>query len=110
MIKLLTANNFPEAGLLKSQLELEGIECILQHEGTSMATGSIPLSECMPELWLLNDVDAERALALIASWQAQPTVPTEPWVCPSCNETNEGQFGECWHCGQMVASTQQENA
>ena len=23
-----------------------------------------------------------------------------PWVCPTCGESIEGQFTECWHCAE----------
>ena len=35
--------------------------------------------------------------------ERQPAGPAPPgWTCPSCQEVNEGQFGQCWNCGARV--------
>jgi rubrerythrin len=53
---------------------------------------------------LLKD-EYERARTLALEFDRQQRTgddeePLEPWICPSCGETIEGQFDQCWHCGE----------
>ena len=59
--------------------------------------GEVPFFETWPQLWVVNDLDYDRARQLIEAADAES--PTEPWACPSCGEKNEGQFSVCWNCG-----------
>jgi hypothetical protein len=97
--KLLSSNNFSEAGLLKSQLEAEGIACVIRNENLAIGSGTVPFMECYPELWVLHDEDFASAQELLAAWQEQADQPMEPWTCPECGEEIEGQFDACWQCG-----------
>jgi len=91
--------SFPEIGMLKSQLEAEGIACVTRNESIAIAYGTIPRQECVPELWVLHDEDYARAEELMAEWKDPSNLLTEPWVCPGCGEELEGQFASCWQCG-----------
>ncbi len=46
----------------------------------------------------------ERALQIVENSKSQE-VATDfqagEWKCDNCNETNEGQFLECWQCGTL---------
>jgi hypothetical protein len=99
MKRVFTSTNVAEVGLLCGLFKQEGIECFTRNERLSMATGSVPFLECMPELWILKDEDESRALDLVDSWQNKDSEPALPWVCPQCGQNNEGQFGACWKCG-----------
>ena len=95
-----TVQQGAELQMLRAILAEAGIECLIRNESLAVAMGEIPVSECFPELWVLNDSDYDRAAAIIAEWRSSPdTVEATPWVCPSCGETIEGQFGACWKCG-----------
>jgi hypothetical protein len=84
--------------MLKVLLEEAGIPCMIRNENLAMAMGELPLSES-PELWIINDDDYPRAKELIENWQNARPEPQDPWVCPQCSETIEGQFTSCWKCG-----------
>ena len=70
MKKLFSSINVSEVGLLKTLLEQEGIACATRNEQLSLVAGSVPFVECYPELWVVNDEDADRAQELIARWQS----------------------------------------
>ena len=101
MKKLLTFSlaEQAQAGLLKELLQREGVNCIIRNEQLFAALGEIPFLECSPELWVVDDEVWPRAKALLDGWLKEGEHMT-PWVCPSCEETLEGQFGACWQCGK----------
>ena len=86
-----------EAGLLKELLEREGVACLVRNEQLFAALGEIPVLECSPELWVIDDEVWPRAKSLLESWLKED-ITSAPWVCPSCGEKLEGQFGSCWKC------------
>ena len=88
-----------EAGLLKELLEREGVVCLIRNEQLFAALGEIPFLECFPELWVVDDEIWPRAKRLIDNWLKNEE-ETPSWICPSCEETLEGQFGACWKCGK----------
>jgi hypothetical protein len=86
-----------EAGLIKELLEREGITCLIRNEQLFAALGEIPFLECYPELWLVDEEVWPRARLLIDSW-LKSEAGGLPWICPTCGEQLEGQFGACWKC------------
>lgn len=84
--------------MLKRLLDEAGIPCMIRNENLAMAIGEIPPSES-PELWIINDEDYPRAKEMIESWKNAKPAVSDPWVCPQCSETIEGQFTSCWKCG-----------
>ena len=88
-----------EAGLLKELLEREGVACLIRNEQLFAALGEIPFLECFPELWVVDDEIWPRARLLLDGW-FKSDEESVSWICPSCEETLEGQFGACWKCGQ----------
>ena len=86
-------------GWLLSVLEGAGIDCILRNGYLGGAIGELPLNECWPEIWVIDDADEVQARRLIAEAEA-PRSPREDWVCSGCGETVEGEFAACWQCGR----------
>jgi hypothetical protein len=84
-------------GHLREVLEAQGIACVVRNEFLGGGAGELPPNECWPELWVVEDADWTRARALVDA-QLLPAA-TEPWTCPACGETVEGQFAQCWNCG-----------
>lgn len=90
----------PLAALLRQRLEQEGIACLLRNEDLFTALGEIPLLECLPELWVIDEEVYPRAILLLESWLKEGETVTAPWNCEGCGELLEGQFGSCWKCGR----------
>ena len=88
---LITINHY------KNVLESEGIACRIKNEHLGSIVGEMPFVEVWPELWIINDLDFDRAQQLIEAVDAES--PQEPWQCRRCREENEGQFSVCWNCG-----------
>ena len=75
------------------------IACYIQGEYRSGAAGELPPTETWPELWVVDLSNVEEAKRLVAEAGAAAGPAPPGWTCPSCQEVNEGQFGQCWNCG-----------
>ena len=82
----------------KNILESEGIRCVIRNEHLGSIMGEMPFVEVWPQLWIVNDLDYDRAKQLISD-KVSDESPAEGWICDSCDEENEGQFAACWSCG-----------
>lgn len=88
-----------ELGLVQGILEEDGIACLVKNQNLAGAMGEIPLHECWPELWIINDADLPRAEGLVAAMLVPTGVASPSWQC-HCGEIIEGQFTACWNCGR----------
>ena len=102
MKKLTSAETIVLITHYKNVLEAEGIPCEIRNQHLGGIMGEMPVFETWPQLWIVNDLDYDRALQLIEAVDAES--PPEPWQCRRCNEDNEGQFSVCWNCGAGVDS------
>ncbi len=99
LIKVYTADNVLEVGLMRSLLELNGIASELRNHHTSSLLGEVPYTSTWPELW--TDLDsADLAKKLISEAQNRE-VSGEDWSCSSCDEQIPSNFDLCWQCGSI---------
>jgi hypothetical protein len=95
--------NPTDAHLLKGFLESEGIGAVVQGEFLWIARGEVPITtDTAPSVWVTDDADFERAMDVVNEFQSSEGMSgpeNKEWKCNNCNETNERQFTECWHCG-----------
>lgn len=87
-------------GHLKNVLATFGIHCVARNIDLMSAAGELPLIECWPELWVVDDAKAARARGILRRTLAPLASVKKPWLCRGCGETIEGQFAECWNCGR----------
>ena len=97
MKKLTSAESIVTINHYKNLLASEGIATKIRNEHLGSIMGEIPFFETWPQLWVVNDLDYDRACQLIESVESES--PQEPWNCKRCGEANEGQFSACWSCG-----------
>jgi ribosomal protein L40E len=101
MLKLYDANNLPEAHLLLDLLSQAGIEAQILNIFAQGATGEIPFGQAYPEIWLEDENDKPRALAIIHDYESTPT--NTDWVfCRQCGERNPANFELCWQCSKEL--------
>ncbi len=86
-------------GQFKGMLEESGIACVVRNELLVTAIGEIPVSECYPELWVVNDNDYASAQASIDEWKKMESDAHHSWPCPNYGQHIEKQFTACWKCG-----------
>jgi len=96
MKKIFSSQDLTSLSYYKAVLENQGIACYTKNYFLTGAAGELPLDACWPELWVLDSSQAQKAETLLAELN-QP-VAGKHWQCLHCHETNEPQFGICWHC------------
>ena len=86
--------------ILRDVLEAHGIDSEIRGEYRgSVGPGFIPANEGWPELWVLDESRVEEAERIIQEAQESSEKAKAAWTCPNCHEEVEGQFDECWNCG-----------
>lgn len=83
---------------LQSWLSSFEIPSEIRNEHIGTLRGLIGPTELWPELWVAVSEFAAAQEAL-AQWQKPETADSLSWLCPSCGESCESQFTECWSCG-----------
>jgi len=101
MKKLNSSESLVTINHWKNILESEGIACEIRNEHLGSIIGEMPFVEVWPQLWIVNDLDFNRAEELLSA-DALAESPSESWKCRQCGEINEGQFGACWNCGTSL--------
>lgn len=99
MKKVYGCENSLMATRIQSLLEPEGIRSLIKNQNLSGALGELPINECWPEIWIMDDADYDRAMEIVSTVLSDADIATSPWNC-SCGEKIEGQFTECWNCGK----------
>jgi hypothetical protein len=97
MVKISTSPQLHEVELLKGMLEQHDIACVIRNEALANTAGR---HYGLPELWVLHDTNATRAMQLIDEWQSADNDEAAMWTCANCGERHEGQFDSCWNCGK----------
>ena len=100
MKKLTSVDSLVTINHYKNLLESEGIPAFLKNEHLASIVGEMPFQDVWPQLWIVNDLDYDRALQLIDADKIADESPTTPWCCRHCGTEIEGQFSACWNCGQ----------
>ena len=80
---------------VKNIIEAEEIEVFLKNEYAQGAVGEISTFDSWPEIWVVNDLDYDRAIEIVKSSQSNKT---GEWICKSCSESNDLSFEICWKC------------
>ncbi len=101
MQRVYTSSDPVSAGLVLSVLESAGIRCLLRNQYLTGALGELPVNECWPQVWVLDEADAPRARRLIAEALPHDGAPGEVWTCPDCHERLEPQFSQGWQWGAL---------
>jgi len=91
-----SALNISLVSIIQNILEGHGIRCWIKNEFLSAGSGELPPIECWPQL-CVDDENYSEANRLVE--EALSVTETPSWRCVSCGEEIEGQFSECWYCG-----------
>jgi len=98
VIKVYEDFEFSKVGQMQSLLESHGIKTFLKNQFGSSVVGELPFVEVVPQLYVLEAKDLDRALELLQI--EQPAGPAgEDWICPDCGAEIDGNFSRCWNCG-----------
>ena len=87
---------------LQNELTEAGISCFVKNENpVGAAAGEVPPIVCWPELWIRDESQTQKAMALIEAVQSGPA-KTDIWQCPHCGISLEPQFTDCWQCSAQA--------
>ena len=85
--------------LVQGALANAGIDAVVQGERPGAAMGEVPPIAAWSEVWVGDGDRLADAQSIVALVTAEPDADAQPWTCPSCGETVESQFAQCWSCG-----------
>ena len=110
MKRVYTADNRALAWHIKNVLQSNSIESEVRNDTLHSAQGGIPVNDCYPEVWILNEADESLATQLIEE-QNKPEQHEQKaeWKCSNCGEQNFGQFEICWNCQSESSNTESNN-
>ncbi|MBS7806777.1 DUF2007 domain-containing protein [Variovorax sp. PCZ-1] len=95
------APNIAIAQLWVDMLRDQGIDANMQRYFLNGAAGDLPPDQCLPEIWVQDDAQFDRAKLILVEIQR---TPQRNWVCQACGERIEGGFESCWNCGADMPS------
>ena len=107
MIKVFEDFDISLVGHYQSVLEDNGIKTFLKNQFGTSGAGELPFIEVIPQLWVLNSAESERAEQLIKSLQGSADndgKQAESWNCKNCGTPQEAVFTHCWKCSAPRAT------
>ena len=103
MRRLVQAPNLAIATLWADLLQRQGgFDTSVQRAYASGIAGEIPPDQSLPEVWIHDDAQHERALTLLDTLR---NLPDRHWLCHACGEAVDGPFEQCWNCGAPMPGT-----
>jgi hypothetical protein len=106
VIKIFEDFDIALVGHYQSILETHGIETFMKNRFGTSGAGELPFVEVVPQLWVLNDAEAERAMRLID--ESDGPAACGPWDCPRCGTSQEAAFTHCWKCSTARPKSKDE--
>ena len=103
MKRIYTAANLADAHLVRHLLQQAGIAVHIFNEYAMAALGDVPMGSACPQLWISQLHQEQHARAVITDYEQRPAQTTIK-LCPSCQESNPGEFELCWNCGAGLAN------
>jgi hypothetical protein len=90
-----------QAVLLRDLLAAHGIRTHLLNTHVQGAVGELPPEAALPQVWLHDSSDRERADALLRRHDAE-RLRTGTLFCRHCSEESPATFESCWQCGTWL--------
>jgi len=106
MKKLISNTDLLELEILKAVLETNGIKAFIKNENISTLKYVLPYNEIIPELWLVNDEDLDKALELINSSPERIKLPLPPIFVGTKNKHKLEEIGAILkkHGGKIITA------
>jgi rubrerythrin len=110
MIKVFEDFDITLVGHYQSVLESNDIATFMKNQFGTSGAGELPFVEVIPQLWVLNEADSDRARALIKELH-NPKKAEQPqaWNCAKCGTAQEAAFTHCWKCSSARPSAEVES-
>lgn len=106
MIKVFEDFDITLVGHYQSILESNDIATFMKNQFGTSGAGELPFVEVIPQLFVLNEADVERAKSLISELDDDENrVEQKAWECPECQTPQEAAFTHCWKCSTARPET-----
>ena len=102
MKRVYTADSLTMAWHIKNILEGHGVSCLIKNDKLYSVAGEVPITECMPEVWVTDALYAKYAEGIIKQAESGPIEDEGDWECLVCKEINFSNFVACWSCGTQI--------
>ena len=102
MKRVYTADSAAMAWHVKNVLEHNDISAVVKNEMLSSIAGEVPITDCQPQVWVLNDLYVKLAEQLVKETVGGETVDGPDWYCRNCQESNLANFAICWNCQSSI--------
>jgi hypothetical protein len=100
MIRLLRTDRM-QAYLLRDILAIHGVKAHVFNANASSIVGDVPVDVALPELWLDDEADRDRAERVLRE-HYDAAKRSGVFFCRSCHEENPATFEICWNCGTAL--------
>jgi hypothetical protein len=97
MKRIYTAQNLPEAYLVRDLLTRSGVAAHVFNEHAMAVMGELALGSAYPQVWIAQEHQEQHARLVIADYENRPALTTTK-KCLGCGELNPGEFEICWNC------------
>ena len=97
MKRVYTADSIAMAWHIRNVLEQHDIASTVRNDKLYSVAGELPVTECLPEVWVSHNADAERAEQIVHDLNFNEEELPD-WKCTACSEDNAGNFTICWNC------------
>ena len=101
-MELLARLDHVQAHLLRDALARHGIDAHLLNLNVQGAVGELPPESALPQVWIADARDRERARAVLAAHEADRRRTGQPVRCGGCGEESPAGFELCWSCGRAL--------
>ncbi|MFT4861076.1 MAG: hypothetical protein ACI95C_000277 [Pseudohongiellaceae bacterium] len=102
MKRVYTADSSAMAWHIKNILEHNNIPAVVKNELLSSIAGEMPITECQPQVWVLNNLYFKLAEQLIKEAVGGEAIEGPDWFCRQCHENNLANFAICWNCQSSI--------
>ena len=98
---LLVRTDRTQAFLLRDLLAQHGIKAHIFNQNMSSIVGDVPPDVALPQVWLDDDADRDRAAEVLRDYRAARNRDGVIF-CGACREENPATFELCWNCGAAL--------
>ena len=102
MKRIYTAQNLPEAYLVRDLLTHAGVAAHVFNEHAMAALGETAMGSAYPQVWIAQEHQERHARSVIGEYEARP-VSTVTKHCFACGEKSPDGFEICWNCAAPFA-------
>jgi len=92
MKQVYTADSVPMAWHMANVLEYHGIQALVKNDKLYSVAGEIPFIECLPEVWVQNDLDYIRAGQIIKELESTAKNRRARLAVPCLCRRKRGRF------------------